>query len=171
MGRSLDTVLWETYSTACQNETLKHLRERRPLRRLDGARSFGGSSLSRRSFWGTSIWRWVAKRWRPSCSLRGIASSYPSQFCGNTQDKDGLFASAWRCGGSRALCCSGLRGRIAQLVRAPALHAGSRGFESLFAHVGMAALGLGGVGFGVGAGPIRSSPLGYRANTLRRLDQ
>lgn len=25
-------------------------------------------------------------------------------------------------------------GRIAQLVRAPALHAGSRGFESLFAH-------------------------------------
>lgn len=28
-----------------------------------------------------------------------------------------------------------IRGRIAQLVRAPALHAGSRGFESLFAHV------------------------------------
>src|SRR5580765_4255314 len=26
------------------------------------------------------------------------------------------------------------RGRIAQLVRAPALHAGCRGFESLFAH-------------------------------------
>ena len=28
-------------------------------------------------------------------------------------------------------------GRIAQLVRAPALHAGCRGFESLFAHVGL----------------------------------
>ena len=37
--------------------------------------------------------------------------------------------------GTRTLRCSRDRvGRIAQLVRAPALHAGGRGFESLFAH-------------------------------------
>src|SRR4029077_6104106 len=38
--------------------------------------------------------------------------------------------------GARVACIWNVRskGRIAQLVRAPALHAGCRGFESLFAH-------------------------------------
>ena len=40
----------------------------------------------------------------------------------------------WRARPARASLVRAFAGRIAQLVRAPALHAGCRGFESLFAH-------------------------------------